>query len=37
MSYSCAATADHMQVLSFKLTIGAEIPETKWAGYGLWQ
>jgi hypothetical protein len=37
MSYSCAATADHMPVLSFKLTIGAEIPETKWAGYGLWQ
>ncbi len=37
MCYSCAATPDHMQVLSFKLTIGAEIPETKWAGYGLWQ
>ena len=37
MNYSCAATPDHMQVLSFKLSIGGEIPESKWAGYGLWE
>jgi hypothetical protein len=37
MNYSCAATPDHMQVLSFKLSIGDEIPEAKWAGYGLWE
>jgi hypothetical protein len=37
MSYSCSATPDHMKVLSFRLSIGDEIPETKWAAYGLWQ
>ena len=37
MSYSCSATPDHMKVLSFHLAIGGEIPETKWAAYGLWQ
>lgn len=37
LSYSCTATPDHMKVVSFKYTIGAEIPETKWAGFGLWQ
>lgn len=37
MNYSCATTPDHMQVLSFKLSIGNEIPEAKWAGYGLWE
>ena len=37
MSYSCTATPDHMKVLSFKLTVGKEIPENKWAAYGLWQ
>jgi len=37
MNYSCAATPDHMQVLSFKLSIGDEIPEAKWASYGLWE
>jgi len=36
MTYTCAATPDHLKVTSFKYTIGAEIPETKWAGYGLW-
>jgi hypothetical protein len=24
-------------VLSFKLSTGAEIPEAKWASYGLWR
>jgi hypothetical protein len=37
MSYSCTATPDHLKVLSFRLAIGQEIPETKWADYGLWQ
>jgi hypothetical protein len=37
MKYSCTASPDHLQVLSFKLTIGEEIPESKWASYGLWQ
>jgi len=37
MSYSCTATPDHMKVLSFHLSVGEEIPETKWAAYGLWQ
>jgi hypothetical protein len=37
LSYACTATPDHMSVLSFEYTIGAEIPETKWAGFGLYQ
>ena len=37
LSYSCTATPDRMAVTDFHYTIGAEIPETKWAGYGLWQ
>jgi hypothetical protein len=37
MSYSCSATPDHMKVTSFRLSVGAEIPESKWASYGLWQ
>ena len=37
MSYSCTATPDHMKVLSFRLSVGQEIPESKWASYGLWQ
>jgi hypothetical protein len=37
MSYSCTTTPDHMQVLSFHLSVGQEIPENKWAAYGLWQ
>jgi hypothetical protein len=36
LSYSCAATPDHLSVVSFKYTIGPEIPETKWAAFGLW-
>ncbi len=35
MSYVCSASPDHMQVLSFQYTIGGEIPEAKWATYGL--
>jgi hypothetical protein len=37
MSYSCSASPDHMRVLSFNLKIGKEIPESRWAAYGLWQ
>ena len=37
MSYSCTTTPDHLQVLKFRLSIGKEIPQTKWAAYGLWQ
>jgi hypothetical protein len=36
LTYVCTATPDHLKVTSFKYTIGAEIPETKWAVYGLW-
>lgn len=36
LAYSCTATPDHLKVVSFHYTIGPEIPETKWAGYGLW-
>jgi hypothetical protein len=35
--YACTATPDHMSVVSFEYTIGAEIPEPKWAGFGLYQ
>lgn len=37
ISYTCTATHDNMQVRSFKYKIGSEIPESKWASYGLWQ
>jgi hypothetical protein len=37
VSYTCTGTADHMKILSFHYKIGAEIPETKWAAFGLFQ
>jgi Domain of Unknown Function (DUF930) len=37
LSYTCAASPDHMKVLSFDYHIGPAIPEDKWASYGLWQ
>jgi Domain of Unknown Function (DUF930) len=37
LSFSCTAAPDHMSVISFQYTIGPEIPETQWAGYGLYQ
>ncbi len=37
LSYDCTATPDHMAIVSFQYTIGAEIPETQWASYGLYQ
>jgi hypothetical protein len=36
LAYDCTATPDHLKVVKFHYTIGPEIPETKWAGYGLW-
>lgn len=37
LSYSCTASPDHLTVQSFQYTIGDEIPEAKWASFGLWQ
>jgi hypothetical protein len=37
LAYSCAVTPDHLKIVSFNYTIGPEIPETKWASYGLWE
>ncbi len=37
MAYTCTADPEHFHVLSFRLSVGEEIPESKWAGYGLWQ
>lgn len=37
LSYTCSASPDHLQVLSFKYAIGGEIPEAKWAALGLWE
>ena len=37
LSYRCTATPDHLKVVAFNYTIGEEIPESKWASFGLWQ
>ncbi len=37
LSYTCTAAPDHLAVTSFSYEIGAEIPEEKWASYGLWE
>lgn len=37
VSYKCTTTPDHLTVTSFQYKIGPEIPEAKWAAYGLWQ
>lgn len=37
LTYRCQASPDHMSVVAFKYTIGPEIPETKWAAFGLWE
>jgi hypothetical protein len=36
LTYRCQATPDHMSVVAFNYSIGPEIPETKWAAFGLW-
>lgn len=35
LTYTCAADPEHMKVLAFKYKIGAEIPESNWAAYNL--
>jgi hypothetical protein len=37
LTYRCQAAPDHLSVITFKYTIGPEIPETKWAAFGLWE
>jgi hypothetical protein len=37
LSYRCTAAPDHLAVTSFSYKIGDEIPESKWASYGLWE
>src|SRR5262245_28229905 len=37
LSYRCTATPDHLSVVAFRFTIGEEIPEEKWASFGLWE
>lgn len=37
LSYTCLTNDEHLKVLSFEYKVGDEIPEEKWAGYGLWQ
>lgn len=37
LSYTCKASAETLKVESFSYKIGEEIPESKWASYGLWQ
>lgn len=36
-SFACTGSPDHLKVLSFTYKIGQLIPESKWAGYGLWR
>ena len=37
LSYRCTATSNHLKIVTFNYTVGAEIPEAKWASFGLWQ
>jgi hypothetical protein len=37
LSYRCTATPDHLKIVTFNYTVGEEIPEAKWASFGLWQ
>jgi hypothetical protein len=37
LSYRCTATPDHMTVVAFRFIVGEEIPEAKWASFGLWE
>jgi hypothetical protein len=36
LAYTCTAAPDHLKIVSFHYKIGDEIPESKWAGFGLW-
>jgi hypothetical protein len=37
LSYRCTGSPDAMKVRSFVYKIGAEIPQSKWALYSLWE
>jgi uncharacterized protein DUF930 len=37
LTYRCTATPDHLKIVTFNYLIGEEIPESKWASFGLWQ
>ena len=37
LSYRCTATPDHLKIVAFNYIVGEEIPEAKWASFGLWQ
>jgi hypothetical protein len=37
LTFACTASSDHMTVVTFDYTVGAEIPEAKWASDNLWQ
>ena len=37
LTYRCTATPDHLKIVAFNYKIGEEIPESKWASFGLWQ
>ena len=37
LSYSCTANPDHLAVTQFSYQVGPEIPQGKWASYGLWE
>jgi hypothetical protein len=37
LSYRCTATPDHLTIVAFRFTVGEEIPEAKWASFGLWE
>ena len=37
LTYRCTATPDHLKIVTFNYGVGEEIPEAKWASFGLWQ
>ncbi len=37
LSYTCTGSSDNLKVRSFTYKIGAEIPQSKWALYSLWE
>ena len=37
LSYSCTASGSDMKVVKLDYQIGDEIPENKWASFGLWE
>jgi Domain of Unknown Function (DUF930) len=37
LTYHCTTAPDDMSVTAFSYSIGAEIPQEKWAAYDLWE